>query len=159
MLFLQVVNQTLKYQLHFSTNGLYIQMGCALFLLPSLLHPLSLWLVRKCSPEMLSDVPPCRHPNIWLVGNVFHKVAECFASTRFTDNTRVQRNVHHPATFAVQHIEGVLEIVLVTLAHTGAKSRGHMEFAIITVVLAQSVSTAGPPTGQLPFNRMSELTL
>jgi hypothetical protein len=34
-----------------------------------------------------------------------------------------------------------------------------MEFAIITVVLAQSVSTAGPPTGQLPFNRMSELTL
>lgn len=97
-------------------------------------------LIRERRPEVIGDIPPGRHPNVGLVSDVFHKVAQRLASTRLADNTSMQRNVHHLAAFAVQHVECVLEVILVALNHARAEAGRHVEFPIVAVILAQCVS-------------------
>lgn len=67
------------------------------------------WLIRELLSIMLGDVPSSRDPNSLLLRDVLHEVAKGFGSASFTCNAAVQRNVHHLAALAIQHVERALQ--------------------------------------------------
>jgi hypothetical protein len=78
---------------------------------------------------------------------LLHELPQRLATAGLPDDPRVERDVHYLATFPIQHVERVLEIVLVGLAHRAPESRRHVELAVITVVL--------PPRTWSVFSRIS----
>lgn len=88
---------------------------------------------------MLRDIPPSRNPDIRFIGDVLHKDTQRLTSSRLPYYTRMQWDIHHLAALAVQHVEGILEILLVALTDTRTKTRRHVEFAVVAVILSSSV--------------------
>lgn len=49
----------------------------------------------------------------------------------------MQGNIHHFASFAIEHVEGRFQVLLVELAGAGGEAWRHVEFAVIAIVIVR----------------------
>ena len=86
---------------------------------------------------MLCNVSPGRHPHALLFRDVLHEVPQSLCSTSLARDSRMQRNIHHLASFSIEHVECGLEILLVQLSTAGCEAWRHMKLAIVAVVVVR----------------------